>query len=113
MSRQSSAITGLPEAPAALLRELGGHIRNARKIRRLSMEELAGRALTSRETLRRLERGWPGVSIGTLAHVLWVLGLESNLGALASPAADPHGRARLEMNLPKRIRKRRETKYDF
>jgi len=113
MSRQSSSITGLPEGVAARLRELGNHIRNARKIRRLSMEELAGRALTSRETLRRLERGWPGVSIGTLAHVLWVLGLEANLGVLASLEADPYGRARLELNLPKRIRRRREAKYDF
>jgi transcriptional regulator with XRE-family HTH domain len=112
MPRQST-ITGLPEDAAARLRELGGHIRNARKIRRLSMAELAGRALTNRETLRRLERGWPGVSIGTLAHVLWVLGLEANIGKLASLEADPHARVLLELNLPKRIRRRKETKYDF
>ena len=79
----------------------------------MSMEDLAARALTNRETLRRLERGEPGVSIGILAHVLWVLGLEANLGNLASLQVDPHGRARMELDLPKRVRKRKEAQYDF
>jgi len=109
----SKSAAGLPEDVASRLRELGGHIRSARKIRRMSMEALAGRALTNRETLRRLERGEPGVSLGTLAHVLWVLRLEHNLGHLASLEADPHGRARLEMDLPQRIKRRKEAKYDF
>jgi len=113
MTRQSSSIAGLPECVAERLRELGAHIRNARKIRRLSMTELAGRALTNRETLRRLEKGCPGVSIGTLAHILWVLGLEANLGMLASLEADTYGRVRQTLNLPKRVRRRKEAKYDF
>jgi len=113
MSKQSNSILGLPKAAAVRLRELGRHIRNARKIRHLSMEELAARSLTNRETLRRLEKGEPGVSIGTLAHILWVLGLEANLGNVASLEVDPHGRARLALELPQRIRKRQEAKYDF
>ena len=110
---KSKSATGLPEDVVSRLRELGDHIRNARKIRRMSMAALAGRALTNRETLRRLERGEPGVSIGTLAHVLWVLRLENNLGNVASLEADPQGRALLEMALPKRIKRRKEAKYDF
>jgi transcriptional regulator with XRE-family HTH domain len=113
MTRQSKSLEGLPEEVAARLRLMGDDIRNARKSRRMSMAELAGRALTNRETLRRLEKGEPGVSMGTLAHVLWVLGLEANLGNLASLEADAHRRLRLEQELPKRIRRRQEGKYDF
>ena len=113
MTRYTQAIAGLPEEVAERLRELGSHIRSARKIRRLNMVDLARRALTSRETLRRLERGEPGVSIGTLAHVLWVLGLSENLGNLASLKVDAHGLARLELDLPKRIKRRKESQYDF
>ena len=113
MPRYTKTVAGLPDQAATRIRELGGHIRGARKIRRMSMEDLAARALTNRETLRRLERGEPGVSIGILAHVLWVLGLEANLGNLASLQVDPHGRARVELDLPKRVRKRKEAQYDF
>jgi hypothetical protein len=64
---------------------------------------LAQRALISRLTLRRVERGEPTVSMGIYATVLFVLGLIDRLGALADARADDVGLALEEERLPKRI----------
>jgi hypothetical protein len=39
-------------------------------------------------TLIRMERGDPSVSIGVYTTALWLLGLSSALGEIASPARD-------------------------
>ena len=68
------------------------------------LDEVAERADISRDTLRRLEHGDPGVSLGT------VLGVARALGALdrVVDALDPYqtdlGRARAASALPKRVR---------
>jgi transcriptional regulator with XRE-family HTH domain len=89
--------TPLPAAARALA-ELGGNLRLARQRRRLAAELVAERAGMSRPTLRSLERGDSGVTLGALANVLHVLGLEAQLGAIGKD--DPLGRtledARLE-----------------
>jgi transcriptional regulator with XRE-family HTH domain len=95
MSRKVAA--PLP-AVARALSELGAHVRLARQRRRLTAELVAERAGMSRPTLRALERGASSVTVGALANVLHVLGLEKELGAIGRD--DPFGRkledARLE-----------------
>ncbi len=59
--------------------------------------------MLSRTTLHRIERGDPGASLGNYARVLFVLGLESRLGELASPGADPVGLDLEAERLPERI----------
>lgn len=114
MKKQTLAMAAIPAAAEKQLKVLGGNIRNARKMRGMGMEELARRAMTTRETLRRLENGHSGVSLGVLAHVLWVLQLESSLGSIASVESDPQVRAYLEAGLPQRVRtKKQEPDYDF
>lgn len=62
---------------------LGARLRLARLRRRMSLAELAERVDVTRGTLSRLERGDLSTSLGVLARVLGVLGLEENLDRLA------------------------------
>ena len=87
MSRPTSA--ALPRV-ARLLAELGENIRLARRRRGLSAVLMAERAGMSRPTLRAIERGDAGVTLGAVANVLHSLGLEQDLAQLAR--ADERGR---------------------
>lgn len=111
--KTKTLFSALPVPAQTQLNILGSNIRNARKIRGMGMEELARRAMTTRETLRRLENGHAGVSLGVLAHVLWVLQLENALGGMASFGSDPHAQAYIEAGLPKHIRAQKDKDYDF
>jgi transcriptional regulator with XRE-family HTH domain len=62
---------------------LGERLRLARLRRRMSLTELAARVGVTRHTLSRLERGDLSTSLGVLARVLGVLGLEEDLDVLA------------------------------
>lgn len=62
---------------------LGERLRLARLRRRMSLSELAARVDVTRSTLSRLERGELSTSLGVLARVLGVLGLEEDLDRLA------------------------------
>lgn len=76
MARKTAA--SLPSVSRALT-ELGLNIRLARQRRRLAAELVAERAGMSRPTLRAIERGDSGVTIGAIANVLHTLGLEGDL----------------------------------
>ena len=69
-----------------LLEELGEDIKLARLRRKLSAEQVAGRAGISRSTLWQIEKGHPNVSMGYYAQVLFVLGLEKNISNLVTDA---------------------------
>ena len=88
------------------IRELGIDIREARLRRNLPMDVLAARAFTSRSTLRRVEQGDPGVSIGIYAAVLHSLGLLDGLRQSAGLAQDEVGRTLAAVALPQRARAR-------
>ena len=64
---------------AKILAELGENIKLARLRRKLSAEQVAIRANISRPTLSSIEKGVPGVAIGSYAQVLFVLNLEKDL----------------------------------
>lgn len=68
---------------ARALAEVGENLRLARLRRGFSVTLVAERAGMSRPTLRAVERGDPGASIGAYANVLHCLGLEQDLSALA------------------------------
>lgn len=79
--------------------------------RSLPADVVAGRAFTTRPTLRRIEAGDPGVGMGIYAAVLQTMGLLDGLGDLADPANDKTGLALSADALPKRVRiKRRQAK---
>jgi transcriptional regulator with XRE-family HTH domain len=85
-----------------LLRELGENIRVARLRRAFSMELVAERAGMSRTTLRAVESGEPGVTLGSYANVLHSLGLHEDLGLVARD--DELGRKLQDAKLPARRR---------
>jgi transcriptional regulator with XRE-family HTH domain len=89
-----------PLLPASegLLRRLGERLRLARLRRRLSATQVAERAGMTRVTLRGIERGAPGATIGAYAAVMQVLGIDKDLDLLAS--ADPLGRELQDARLP-------------
>lgn len=99
----------LPLPAGHALRKLGRDIAVARRKRRISTADMAARLFVSRDTLWRLERGDPTVSAGTLATVLFVLGLHDRLGNLAAPSRDEVALSLDEQRLPKHIRRSRAS----
>ncbi|MCB2107034.1 MAG: hypothetical protein KDE14_05005 [Rhodobacteraceae bacterium] len=102
----------LPVGVRKNLRKLGGDLRDARLRRRISTTVMAQRALISRTTLVKVEKGDPTVSLGIYATVLFVLGLGERLADLADVSHDRVGLQLEEEHLPKRIRqpgRRRKT----
>lgn len=73
-----------------LLQRFGERLRLARLRRHLPAKQVAERAGMSPMTLRSLERGGSGVTMGAYLAVMQVLGIESDLDLLAR--ADPVGR---------------------
>jgi transcriptional regulator with XRE-family HTH domain len=105
--RLSRSHTALPLPVQRALAKLGSDLSIARRRRRLPMELVAERALITRKTLGRVEKGDPAVSLGIYATVLFVLGLLERLPDLADPGQDAVGLSLEEENLPKRVRGRR------
>ena len=102
MNNRLSSKTPLPVSRA--LRKLGHDIRDARLRRRIPVVILAQRASISRMTLHKVEKGDPGVSLGTYATLLFALGMADRLSDLADPKHDKVGLELDEERLPKRIR---------
>ncbi len=97
----------LPIPAARALRKLGADLRDARRRRRIPTRIMAERAGISRTTLSKAEKGEPGVSAGTLATMMFILGLEDRLASLADVREDDVGRDLGDELLPQRIRTRR------
>lgn len=83
-----------------LLRQLGDRLRLARRRRHLSAKQVAERAGMTPMTLRSLERGGTGVTIGAYLAVMQVLGIERDLDLLAQ--TDSTGRALQDARLSTR-----------
>ena len=67
-----------------LLSQFGARLRLARLRRKLSSVVVAQRAGISRTSLYKVETGDAGATLGTYLRVLAVLGLESDINALAA-----------------------------
>jgi len=102
-----STTPAIPLPAAQALRKLSRDLALARRKRGISTADMAGRLFVSRDTLWRLERGDPTVSLGTLATAAFVLQLHHRLSNLAAPANDDLALSLDEGRLPKRIRRPR------
>jgi transcriptional regulator with XRE-family HTH domain len=107
--RASRSKSALPLPVRRALKKLGTDMSVARKRRNISTLLMAERAFISRNTLAKVEKGDPGVSLGIYATVLFVLGLTERLAELADPSRDSLGQDLAEKDLPKRVRARRTT----
>ncbi|PCE28910.1 hypothetical protein BWP39_01560 [Paraburkholderia acidicola] len=93
-----------PLLPATELRlqQLGERLRLGRLRRRLTGKQVAERAGMTPVTLRSLEKGSSGVTIGAYLAVMQVLGAEKDLDLLLRD--DPLGRNLQDAALPRRAR---------
>jgi len=90
------------------LARLGSDLALARRRRRISTQSMAERLQVSTATLRRLERGDPSLSMGTLAKALLVLNALDRFTGLLDTAADDLGLQLMDQAVPRRIvRKKR------
>ncbi len=94
----------LPISVRSGLKRLGESLRKARLRRRLRMVTVADRAGISRETLAKIQRGDPGVSMGNYAAVIFALGLGTGWMSLADITEDTVGQTLDDERLPKRAR---------
>lgn len=93
-----------PPSSARALAALGERLRLARKRRKITTVLMAQRVGVSRDTLNRVEKGDPVVSLGTYLRVLRVLGLDADLDLLA--ADDALGRKLQDLALEPKSRGR-------
>ena len=107
--------TDFPIQAAERTKELGYRVRLARTRRGLSIAEVAHKAGINRNTLNALELGKSGIGLGAYVTVLWALGLDRTLDAVAHPDADTHGKTLEASRRPARVRKSTKSKseYDF
>ena len=87
---------------ASILERFGENIRLARLRRNISSSLQAERAGISRQTLVKIEKGSPSVSLGNYVQVLVSLGLEKDILKVA--ADDELGRTLQDLKLPVRQR---------
>ena len=104
----------LPEVLLGL-GHLGEYIRIARKRRRFSMSEVGERLNLSYQTIVRIEKGDPAVSMAAYLGTLWLFGLDNQLVTAAHPDQDEAGKALENSRLPKRVGAKRVTmsEHDF
>lgn len=105
-----SGSRGLSRPVERALYRLGQEISTARRVRRLSQEDLAQRIGTSLSTVRRMEDGYSGTALHTFLRALHVLGrLEGVLKAMATEN-DALGMELVREQLPQRVRTSRGSK---
>jgi transcriptional regulator with XRE-family HTH domain len=103
----------LPIEVSEWVAQLGQRIRVARLRRGWSVADLASKAGINRNTLTALEMGKPGTAVGVCFTVLWALGLDKSLEAVADPDADLHGKGLEASRRPKRAGKPRRERDDY
>lgn len=80
-----------------ILETVGENIRLARLRRKLTAVQVAERANIDRKTLYQIEKGNPGVAIGSYFNVLRVFGLQNDFLKLASD--DEYGKKLQDIKL--------------
>lgn len=102
--KRSGAQVAMPQPVARALRRLGQDISAARRMRRLSQEDLAQRIGTSLSTVRRMEDGYPGTALHTFLRALHVLGRLDDLSSAMTLEKDALGMELVREQLPQRVR---------
>jgi len=103
----------MPMQATERVAQLGQRIRLARIRRGWSVADLSSKAGINRNTLTALELGKPGTAVGVCVTVLWALGLDRSLDAVADPDGDLHGKALEASRRPTRAGKARKANDDY
>jgi transcriptional regulator with XRE-family HTH domain len=102
------ATSRTPVAVSRSMRKLGEDLSSWRKLRRLTVEEVAGRAGVGRSTVLRLEAGG-GSTLENLLRVARALGVLDSLTDAVDPYNTDVGRLRADEILPERVRRPRSS----
>ncbi|TAL83599.1 MAG: XRE family transcriptional regulator [Candidimonas sp.] len=108
--KPSGARVALPRPVERALRSLGQDISTARRMRRLSQDDLAQRIGTSLSTIRRMEDGYPGTALHTFLGALQILGRLDALVKVMAMENDTLGMELVREQLPQRVRRSRRSK---
>lgn len=82
MTRATHSLAALPPESLSVLQALGARLRARRLAQNMSVAQTAERLLCSPSTYRALESGKPTVSLGLLAHALWLFGRVDDMAQL-------------------------------
>ena len=85
--------------------EIGQHLTTWRKLRGLTVQQVAERAGTTRQTVSRLERGDLAVGFDIFLSVCRALGVLDEVARATDPYETAFGRARADQLLPQRVRR--------
>jgi DNA-binding XRE family transcriptional regulator len=85
---QSMSVMPFPILPARSLVALGERVALARRARALTQRDLAFLAGVGASSVVALEKGHPGVALGTLARVLDAMDLLSEMNHVMAPQRD-------------------------
>ncbi|MHB0776032.1 helix-turn-helix domain-containing protein [Halomonas sp. WWR20] len=94
----------MPPPVARALRNLGRDLSMARRMRRLTQEDLAQRMGTSLSTVRRMEDGYPGTALHTFLRALHVPGRLEDIVKVMALEQDTLGLELLQEQVPQRVR---------
>ncbi|MEP1894731.1 MULTISPECIES: helix-turn-helix transcriptional regulator [Gammaproteobacteria] len=96
--------TAMPPPVARALRKLGHDLSVARRMRRMTQQDLAQRMDTSVSTVRRMEDGNPGTALHTFLRALHVLGRLEDMVRIMALDQDALGLELTQEQLPQRVR---------
>jgi transcriptional regulator with XRE-family HTH domain len=108
MTQGPAARTGVKTVPVPVRRaltEIGDQLGTWRRLRGLTVVEVAERADVARSTVLRLETG-KGAGLEALLRVSRALGVLSELTSALDPYRTDVGRLRADERLPQRVRRR-------
>jgi len=95
----------LPLEATENLTQLGELLKWARQSRKIPIREMATRLMVSPATVIKIEKGHPGVSVGTIFRAVYILGLSRRFAQFLDPAFDSAGLKNIKNLLEgKRIR---------
>lgn len=83
---------------------VGDSVSTWRKLRGVTIQQLAEKSNVSRSTISRLEQGDPSVSFETVLNVAAALGIADRVTEAFDPYETDYGRLRADQELPQRVR---------
>lgn len=83
---------------------IGESLKTWRKLRGLTVQQMAQKADVSHDTITRLEQGDPSVALRTFLNVCNALDITERLETAVDPYETDYGRARADQALPRRVR---------
>lgn len=98
-----------PKPVSRALAKLGRDFSLARRRRRLTQASFAERIGISLATVKRLEKGEPGVAIETVVRALYVLGEIDRINTLLDTSEDTLGLVLMDEQLPVRVRRKKSS----